>query len=326
MTTIRLPLVAVSPLWSIARWLGVALLVVMLAAATQWPTATLNLLWNNVIPLLPAVFLLNPMIWRNVCPLATLNEITGNRNQRSAFPTTILLGFWSGGIVLLLVLVPARRFIFNEHAVPFAATVLAVGAIAIGLGSLVSRRGGFCNALCPVLPVEKLYGQSPLIAVGSARCPNCNHCTISGCIDLAGKRSARQSVRAGRGLAWMLNPFGLFVAAFPGFVVGYYLTSNTTLSNASSVYLTVGAWSMGSLLAVAAVVGGFRLDSMRVLPVLGGVTFGLYYWFGAPGLATAYHLPGVGATIIRVAMLGLVAVWLIGALRVRPARTPGSLQ
>jgi hypothetical protein len=64
---------------------------------------------------------------------------------------------------------------------------------------------------------------------------------------------------------------------------------------------------------------------MRVLPVLGGVTFGLYYWFGAPGFATAYHLPDVGATIIRVAMLALVVVWLIGALRVRPARTPASL-
>lgn len=314
MTTIRVPLVARSPLWSIARGLGVMLLVVLLAATTQWPTPTLNLLWNDVIPLLPAVFLINPMIWRNVCPLATLNELTGHRHHRPALTTPVLLGFWAVGILLLMVLVPARRFLFNEHAAPFAATVLVVGVIALGLGTLVSRRGGFCNTICPVLPVEKLYGQAPLIAVGSARCSDCNHCTTSACIDLAGKRSARQSVTSGRGLTWMRNPFGLFVAAFPGFVVGYYMTTNTTLSNAPSVYLTVAAWSVGSLVLVAAIVAVFRLDSMRVLPVLGAVTFGLYYWYGAPGIATAYHLPDVGTTVIRVAMLGLVAVWLRGAL------------
>ncbi len=314
-TTIRMPLVARSPLWAIARWVGVVLLVVLLAATTQWPTTTLNLLWNNVIPLLPAVFLVNPMIWRNVCPLATLNELTGWRNERPALPTPALLAFWAAGITLLVVLVPARRFLFNEHTVPFAGTVLLVGAIAIGLGTLVSRRGGFCNTICPVLPVEKLYGQSPLIAVGSARCSDCNHCTTAGCIDLAGKKSARQSVRGGHGLVWMLNPFGIFAAAFPGFVVGYYMTANTTLANAPSVYLTVAAWTVGSLVLVAAIVALFRLESMSVLPILGGVTFGLYYWFGAPTIATAYHLPAAGATVIRFAMLGLVAFWLRGALR-----------
>lgn len=310
MSSIRLPLVARSPLWTIARNSGMVLLVVLFLAMTQWPRATVNLLWNNVIPLLPAVFLINPMIWRNVCPLATLNELTGHRNARPALSTPTLVRFWAVGIVLLFVLVPARRFIFNEHPLPFAVTVLAVGGIALGLGLLVSRRGGFCNTLCPVLPVEKLYGQSPLIAVGSSRCMDCSQCTTAGCIDLAGKRSARQSVKSGQGLSWMLNPFGIFAASFPGFVISYYLTQNTTLTDAGGVYLTVALWTLGSLLLVSTVVGFLRLEANQVLPLLGGAAFGLYYWFGAPGLAAAYHLPPLGAAIIRGAMFGLLAFWL----------------
>lgn len=315
MTSIRLPLVARSPAWPVARRVGVLLLVVLLAAAQVWPTATLDLLWNNVIPLLPAVFLVNPMIWRNVCPLATLNELTGHRHHRPALPTGRLLTFWAVGIVLLAALVPARRFLFNEHAEPFTATVLLVGAIAIGLGTMVSRRGGFCNTLCPVLPVEKLYGQAPLIAVGSARCSDCSHCTTSACVDLAGKRSVRQSVLSGGGPDWMVNPVGIFAAAFPGFVVGYYMTANTTLENAQMVYATVGAWTAGSLALVAVLVATFRLKPTRVLPVLGGGAFALYYWFGAPGIATAYHVPAIATGIIRVATLGLAAHWLRRALR-----------
>jgi hypothetical protein len=229
----------------------------------------------------------------------------------------MLVWAWGVGVVLLAVLVPARRFLFNEHGAVLAGTIVVVGSLALAMGLAVSRRGGFCNALCPVLPVEKLYGQSPLVQVGSARCSDCNLCTASGCIDLAGRKSARQSVHLEDGVKWLFSPFGIFAAAFPGFVVGYFQTVNTALSGAAEVYLTVGEWAGGSLLAVLATVGLFKIRPTLALPILGGVSVGLYYWFGAPALATAYGLPTTGGTALRVLAMALVIAWLNNALRGR---------
>ena len=46
----------------------------------------------------------------------------------------------------------------------------AAGLAAWMLGRRGERKAGFCNALCPILPVERLYGQAPLVAAGNPRC------------------------------------------------------------------------------------------------------------------------------------------------------------
>ena len=67
--------------WKLAQFSGVVLTAVLLAGLLREPELTLKILWNAVVPLLPAVFLLQPEIWRNACPLATLNVVSG-RDQR----------------------------------------------------------------------------------------------------------------------------------------------------------------------------------------------------------------------------------------------------
>jgi nitrite reductase (NADH) large subunit len=319
MTTIQLPVVDQRPLWRVAQLIGILCTVILIGSLVRWPDPSLNILWNMVVPILPAVFLINPMIWRNVCPLATLNNLTGDRTARAGLSTSVLVGAWGVGIVLLLTMVPARRFLFNVDGVVLAATIAVVGVLAIGMGVFVARRGGFCNALCPVLPVEKLYGQAPLISVGSARCNDCNLCTAAGCIDLAGRKSARQSVQQGAHVSWMLNPFGLFAAAFPGFIIGYFATTDGTISSAGAVYGTVAIWAALSLILVLVLVALSRAKPTTVLPLLGGLAAGLYYWFAAPGLATAYYMADSGAIAIRILTIGLVSFWLVRALRRDPA-------
>ena len=38
------------------------------------PKAGLWLMWGLAVPLLPALFLIAPGLWRNVCPIAALNQ------------------------------------------------------------------------------------------------------------------------------------------------------------------------------------------------------------------------------------------------------------
>jgi hypothetical protein len=215
------------------------------------------------------------------------------------------------GLVLLFLLVPARRFLFNTNGIALGATIIAVSLLALVGGAIFSRRAGFCNAICPVLPVEKLYGQSPLVRIGSARCADCSLCTPSGCIDLAATKTVAQTLgprrRDGR---WLLTPFGVFAASFPGFIVAFSSLQNGTLATAPAVYAYILAYSVASYLTVAIATGVTRWRMNRVMPLLGAMAFFVYYWFGAPVVAAAYGAPTFGIIVIKAGATLLLAVWL----------------
>ena len=307
-----------------AQKVGLALTVALLAGLVARPAFTLHVLWDMVIPLLPAVFLVNPMIWRNVCPFATLNAATGQRMATRPLDGKALRVSWAIGIVLLFVMVPARRFVFNGNGPVLAATIVAVAALAIVAGMFFTRRAGFCNAICPVLPVEKLYGQYPLIRMGSARCAACSLCTPSGCLDIAAEKTLMQTLGpARRSSRWLGSPFGLFSIAFPGFIVGYFTSVNGPLATAPAVYLHVLAWSAGSLAVLGALVQVTRSTSRLALPLLGALALGLYYWFGAPALARAYGGGETAGLLLRLAAGALLVAWLLKSPvgRARAVRT-----
>lgn len=305
-----------SPLWRVAQVAGVALTLVLLAALLVRPTQALHILWDMTIPLLPAVFLVNPMLWRNVCPLATLNSISGGRSSRRALGLDTTRATWVGGIVLLFVLVPARRFLFNTEGPALAVTITAVAVLALVAGVAWSRRSAFCNALCPVLPVEKLYGQSPLVETTTARCGTCTLCSPVGCIELAGRKTTAQTVgptRRSRG--WLTTSFGVFAAAFPGFVIGYFTLENGSLATAPGVYSHVALYAVVSyaIAAAAACIG--KASAATALPLLGAASFMVYYWYGAPALGEAYGAPVSGTLLVRLGAAALIGAWLWRAWR-----------
>ena len=171
-------------------------------------------------------------------------------------------------------------------------------------------KAGFCNAICPVLPVERLYGQRPLARIDNPRCAPCTMCTIKGCIDLATAKSIAQTLgRARRSHTWLSAWYGVFVAAFPGFVVGYYTTQDGPLATAGTVYLTIAAWAGGSYILTQLVVRAFRIRSALAIPALAAVAFALYYWFAAALIAPALRLTDAGTVGIRAAALALIVAW-----------------
>ncbi len=308
-------------LWPVGQVLGVVLTAGLLYGLWFRPTESLTVLWSVVIPMLPASFLISPALWRNLCPLATAN-MSLNRLARRPAVTRRLAPYAGGvGVVLLALMVPARRFLFNGDGVALGVTILLVAGLAVCLGAIYQAKAGFCNALCPVLPVERLYGQHPLVELGNPRCHACTVCT-SGCIDIAPRKSIPAVLGRGRrSHEWLNSTFGIFAAAFPGFVVGYFTVSDAPLSAAGAIYLQIGLASLGSYLLTATVVklGNFRVQV--VMPVLAALAAGAYYWFASPSLATALHLPPLVGHAVRVAALGLVALWLYKALVSLPSRS-----
>lgn len=314
-------------LWFVAQWAGVVITLALLAGLVLWPEVSLNILWNVLIPLVPASLLITPMLWRNVCPLATLNLAANRPRGSHKLENGWRLPAGLVGMILLLVLVSARRFVFNADGTILAATIAAVIALALGLGMFFDAKAGFCNSICPVLPVERLYGQSPLVRLSNPRCTPCTMCTSKGCIDLSPRRSIAQTLGEPRGSSpWLLSTYGVFAAAFPGFIVGYGTLTDGPLSTAGSVYLHIAVWCLGSYLVVAALTLVLRLSSAVAMVLLGTAAAGLYYWYAAAAISAAFELPASGAITIRVIAFVLVTVWmtkaLIGVRRPADGATP----
>jgi len=306
------------PVWGTGQALVLAATLGLIGGFALLPEPSLNLLWGILIPILPITFLLGTGMWRSICPLATLNMLpnpwAGRRDvsvKGARFASVV-------GIVLLVVMVPARRFLFNTNGPVLAATVLTVAVLAVVLGVVYDAKAGFCNGICPILPVERLYGQYPLLRTQNPRCPSCTVCTPGTCIDLAPARSLLETIGAtspASEQAWLRRPLGAFAAAFPGFVMGYYTTADGPISSAGSVYLNVAAYAAVSYAIVAAVTMLAGIDFQVMLPMLAATAVGIYYWYAAPLIAAALGTTAAVAVGIRVVALILVVAWLGAALR-----------
>lgn len=276
-----------------------------------WPAATATLFWWGVLPLLPAVFLLHPGLWRNVCPLATVS-MGPDRGPRhvgaAAAPSP-----WAGaaGVAPLLVLVALRGLGLDTDPLGTGALLAGIVGVAAVTGRRGERRSGFCNRLCPLLPVERLYGQRPWVEVGDSRCDSCTLCTSRGCVDLSPPAAVAQLLGPDRGgIGWLLTPFGAFAAAFPGFVAAWFKTvpaapSGLHLAGALAVGL------LGSWFVTAAVVRWTRLSWRQALPTLAALAAGAYYGYAAPRAVAAFGGTEAIARIAQgVALAGIVAWWV----------------
>jgi hypothetical protein len=305
--------------WIAAKWAILGGTFVFLLLLTMEPELGARLLWYAAVPLLPAVFLVNAELWRNVCPLATLSSL---RERAVIRPLTRR---WAGrsatvGLVLFFALVPARHTLFNDSG---RATAILVGAAALAAvlaGFVFDRKAGFCNSVCPILPVERLYGQRPMISVANARCAPCRACTHQACFDLNPERSALVSLGAAGGdRTWVLSPFAVFALALPGFVAAYSTAPESLGLEGLGVYAALlgGAVVSWGLLATAFTT--LSTKPARALVVVAALAVGTYYWFTPATVVRAWALPETWTAVLRFATLALVAVWTLRSLR----RTPG---
>jgi len=302
-------------LWRATQRIAVAATFALIAGLFLAPKVALGVLWDLAIPLVPASLLISPALWRNVCPLATLSMLPNGLAGRRIPGKRLAAAATTAGMLLLAILVPARRFLFNADGTALAVTVLAVAVLALVLGASFEAKAGFCNGVCPVLPVERLYGQHPLIDVGNPRCAPCTLCA-TGCLDIAPKKSITAVLGpARRTRAWVTTPYGAFAAAFPGFVLGYYLLENVPLRAAGTVYLEVVLWAGASYLVTLAAASAFDLRAANTIRGLGAAAAGIYYWFASAVIASWVGAGDAGTLVLRVGMLVLVAGWYWNARR-----------
>lgn len=315
-----------SPLWRWAQGVSVIVAVAVVALLVLRPRLGLLLTWDLLVPLVPLVLLLAPRLWRNLCPISVVHQLPLHLGWTRDRRLGATAQRWAPlvAIGLFLAIVPLRLVLFNDHGPALAAFVLAVLAVALLGGALYAGKAGWCVTFCPVLPVERLYGQDPVREPAHAHCATCFGCARA-CYDLDAVRSFRtlvglrnngvEEARDRDGATGLLTtPMGVFALAFPGFVLGYFLTPE------GPGLLEAYGWTLGGAVASVAILAGlfglFRPPPVWRVRTPAALALGIYYWFTLPAAAESIRealgasgaQPGILAA--QIGVLGVAGVWL----------------
>jgi hypothetical protein len=290
------------------------------------PDVGRHALWNVLITAAPALFVIAPGLWRNVCPLASVallpHHLSFSQNRRLSPGWQDWLSL--GGVALLLVIVPARHVLLDSDPQATAWTLAALGAAALLGGFFFDRKSGWCNSLCPVLPVEKVYGQKPWLTVANAHCGECRNCTIP-CPDSAsGTNVAFASERRSRRLVVNVSVGGL-----PGFVWGWFHVPVYRDGVGLQEVLAAYGSPWGTMLISLGVFWALRVylgprKEAILACVFAAAAVSCYYWYRIPALV-GYGLfppdgllldlrqvvPAWSVTLAQVAVTAFFVWWLV---------------
>ncbi len=288
------------PVWRAARIASVAFLLGVCALLVADPGAGLDLWWELLVPLLPLVWFVAPGLWRNVCPLAAANQIprvlgfTRGLTAPAWFRTYAPLA----GIAIFLGAVFSRPVLFEDSGAATAALIGGALVAAFAGGFVLKGKSGWCSSLCPMLPVQRLYGQTPFANVPNSHCRPCLGCTKN-CFDFNPKVAFLADIHDGD-RQWSATR-KLFAGAFPGLVIAFFTVPEPDAAGEhyALMALAVGA-SAGSFLALEALVPA---STPKLAAVYGALAINLFYWWAAPG-------PEWVAWPLRAAVLALTVVWL----------------
>ncbi|MBC8353610.1 MAG: hypothetical protein H8E66_16545 [Planctomycetes bacterium] len=290
-------------LWRLAQVLSWVAGMFVWGALIVKPDLGLHLLWNVLIPIAPALLVLAPGIWRNVCPLGSMSLVPHHLglSQDKRLSPTWRSRLFLGAFILLVLVVPLRKVLLDTNGPVLAAILTVVGLLAIGLGSIFKWKSGWCSSLCPVYPVELLYGARPVISVHNAHCSSCLNC-VAPCSESTAGLTPLTAVNTKLGRTIGVALTGLF----PGFVWGWYNVP------------TYGGWDGFSHLHIAYGIpfagGGATLMVYLILrtvlptlehliaSVFAAAAIITYYWFRLPPVF------GIGAP--DAAMIVDISAWL----------------
>ncbi|MFN8443255.1 MAG: FAD-dependent oxidoreductase [Caldilineaceae bacterium] len=303
----RIPL----PLWYALRMGSVGSAIGIAIVLFIRPQTGLFVFWRLIIPCLPLLFFLAPALWRNICPMAALNQTPRlfNFSQSWTTPKWMQRYGYLLSISLFLVLVASRKVIFNQNGPALAVLILCSLSAAFTMGNLFKGKSGWCSSICPLLPVQRIYGQTPFVTLTHAHCDPCLGCTKN-CYDLNPTNAYLADLYdEDRQFAGFRKAF---VALFPGFVLAFYLLP-------SPPAITVWQMVAGFVVAAAVSLVSFyvlgellNLGGSKLTVLYGAAALNAYYWFNSVNLGSLIESPAPDWFVwpFRTLVFGLTLFWI----------------
>ena len=284
------------------------------------PATGLFVFWRIIIPLLPILFFLAPGVWRNVCPLAAANQLPRLFGfSRSWNPPRFLRERgYVVAISLFFVIVATRKVILNDNGTALAILLAALLCMAFLGGIGFKGKSGWCSSICPLLPVQRLYGQTPFVTVRNNHCEPCVGCAKN-CYD-ASPEVAYQTDLNDRDM-WWATPRQFFAGAFPSVVLAFAMVPSASGSNWWTIYVAFACYIGLSAATFFALEAKTPVTRGQLAAVYGGIAINLFYFFNGPTAAdTVHQLTGVDVTSalapMQLLLLQLAVVWVVRTARV----------
>ena len=305
--------------WRAVRLVGVLVAAVVVVALFVRPAGALFAFWRLIVPVIPLLLVVAPGLWRNLCPLATVNQVPRllDRTRARVSPRWLAQYGYVIAVTLFLAVVVNRKVVFNTDGPALGVLLIAIFVAAFVGGATLKGKSGWCSSMCPILPVQRIYGQTPFVLVRNSHCEPCVGCTKN-CYDfnptVAYDADMYDDDRA------FVAYRRWFVGLFPGFVLAYFQVPAHPPASLPVVYGHTLTYALVSL-ALFLTLDVFLRATPVVLPALfGGAAFVIYYWYSATtfpqALGEVFGTDLGGLTWpIRIAVVVLAGVWLVRTLR-----------
>jgi nitrite reductase (NADH) large subunit len=300
--------------WQLIRAGSVLAYLAVVVTLFVRPAGGLFIFFRIIVPLWPALFFVAPGVWRNICPLAASNQIprVAGFSRAGTAP-----GWWArGGFLIAAALffgIAGARIAGLDRNGPAMGVVLAVIiASAFTGGVLLKGKSGWCSSVCPLLPLQRAYGQTPFVTSPNSHCRPCVGCTKN-CYDFK-PRAAWQADMADPDPKWSA-PRMLFTAALPGFILGFFTLHNRTAASAPGKYALLVLFVLVSIGLFYAIQAVSPLSPAMLTVGFAAVAINLYYWFSGPILTDSLaQITGLHAGWLRwpitVAIAALTLLWV----------------
>ena len=112
-----------------------------------------------------------------------------------------------------------RRLGLDDSGPLSALLLLGAMTAAFAGGMVLKGKSGWCSTICPLLPVQRIYGQTPLALVANAHCQPCVGC-VKNCYDFNPRAAYLADLHDADNYWSGYRRF--FVGAFPGLVLGFF--------------------------------------------------------------------------------------------------------
>ncbi len=232
--------------WHVLRVVAVLSAVGLVVTLLVAPDTGLTIWWGFVVPVLPLVFFAAPGFWRNVCPMAALNQTP----RLFGFTRGLTLPPWLRqygyvfGIALFVTVVASRKAIFNDNATALALLLTAaLGAAFVG-GLIFKGKGGWCSSgVCPLFPVQRIYGQTPLVVIPNSHCQPCVGCAKN-CYDFNPRVAYLADMNDEDPRYSGYRKF--FAGAFPGVILAFYNVADPPEISTGLMYLEFAVFILAS--------------------------------------------------------------------------------
>ncbi len=251
-----------------------------------YPSLGLLLFWNILIPVAPALFVVAVGIWRNVCPLATTNLLPRhfNLSKRKKMSIKLQSKLQLVAILSLYFIVPLRHALLNRNGLATASLLTIAGITGFAMSFIFDWKSSWCSTLCPVHPVEKLYGGKTLVSMPNAHCEECVNCSVP-CPD------STPSFHPSLAQKTIYHKIGgiLTIGGLPGFIWGWFhVPDQLEITNWYNFLATYQLPLIG-LVTSSAVYLFLQLflkgkNERTLINVFAASGVSCYYWYRLPAL------------------------------------------